>query len=75
MDSNKKYKVGTQKYINEATELIYMVLKSIFERYSGRGKKVTRTKALKDDYKSDSDIKATPIKAIIKAELENHGNK
>ena len=75
MDSNKKYKVGTQKYINEATELLYMVIKSIFERYSGKRKKVTRTKALKDDYKSDSDIKATPIKAIIKAELEKKKSK
>ncbi len=67
---SKKYKPGSEKYLDESIELLYMVMKKLFERYSGRGKKITKSDSIKEYYKKGSELKADRIKDKIRDELE-----
>tara|TARA_R110001632_G_scaffold14041_4_gene47606 strand:- start:501 stop:3806 length:3306 start_codon:yes stop_codon:yes gene_type:complete len=59
----------------EAAELLYMAFKRTFEKYSGRGRPVTRFSSLKPDFGKNSEMKATKVKEVIRKELEKPESK
>ncbi len=71
---SKKYVPGSEKYLDESIELLYMVMKKLFERYAGRGQRITKSDSIKEDYKKGSELKAVRIKAKIRYELKKESS-
>jgi hypothetical protein len=45
-------------------------MKKLFERYAGKGKKITKIDSIKEDFKKGSELKSVRIKAKIRYELK-----